>query len=218
MSKIEWSQSFPSTDEYTGGSLYGETFDCEGAVALTKYGEFCFELSEEGELYAKFSDSGLTCVYGTGGSLDIFSLDLRSYLGSFTKDEKAKMPKGGKDIDNVVSWFEKTGKHSALSVIVKSGVVEVVTYGEEKDDFLRVKSSEFDLRTGLEGGAKVGDICLPFRVELVGDEFVIGMGESIGDNTVLDVVVVSSNVDFFDDVLSGNPRDIQKLARKILLN
>ena len=70
----------------------------------------------------------------------------------------------------------------------------------------------------MDGDAGIGEISLPFRVEQNGDELVVGMGEALGGRSVLDVIVVSCYVDFIDDVLAGGPKDLQRVAGKIMLN
>ena len=205
-------------DQYSGGSLYGRPFERDGIVTLTKFGEFVCEISPQGELVADFPDSGLICVYDDDGELNMVSIDLEGYLSSFSEEELRNMPNLGRDISRMAEWLGETETSIVLSVDVKGGIVELTNFSADGEEFSNVKSRKFNLSKGLDGDAKIGEITLPFRVERNGDELMLGMGESLNGDSVLDVIVISTYVDFIDDVLAGGPRDIQKLAEKIMLN
>ena len=205
-------------DQYSGGSAFGVPYERNGVVTLTKFGEFVCEISPQGELVADFPHSGLVCTYDVKGKLDMVSIDLERYLRSISSDKLNGMPNKGGDITQMTNWLRTNETSIVLSVDVKQGIVELTNFSADGEEFSNVKSEKMDLCLGLDGDAKIGDITLPFKVEQNGDELTMGIGETLGNRSVLEMVAISTYVDFINHIIAGGPKDFQKVAEKIMLN
>lgn len=191
-------------DSNSGGATYGRVFDGDGIVTMLKSGEFVCDLGVDGDLTVDFVEQGLICVYGDDKKLKMVSVDIEAFLGS--KNEISK-------------WLAGSETTAVMTVLMTTGVIELVMVGEEvENNFSRMISDRTDLNTGLDGTIKVGEYILPFSVEKVGDEVTVGLGKRVNSGTLYDFETISCYVDYIDDVLSGSPRDFQKLADKILLS
>lgn len=215
--EVRFGRFVPNLDKYSGGALFGTAFDGEGVLSLNKYGEFLHELTPDGDLIAGFLDNGIICSYDDKGRLDIVSLDFEKSIHGLTDEELEMMPNKGQDLMRIEQLLSETKMKVLLSIDVKGKKLEVLVYGDN-GYFARDKMKPVDLEAGDDGFVRIQGINIPYRVERSGDEISIGIGEASADDSVLDMVVVSDNVDFIDDVLAGTPKDIQRLAEKIILN
>lgn len=214
---IEFSQRFLNINEKWGGSVFGESFDGDSRVALTKYGLTVVELFD-GDLVADFADNGLICSYDKEGRLEDVSIDLEDYFYSLSTSETAKMPHKGSDLRYVAKLLHDTDTTVVLTADVKTGKIEVETVNEEGDIFKRDVSPSFDLTAGMQGELQVGNAHLAFSVEIRPDEFVLGIGEQDEGSCFLDAIVISKNVGKVKESDIETPRGIQMIASKILLN
>jgi len=191
-------------DRHSGGASYGKVYDGDGVVTLIREGEFVCDLGADGDLTVDFVKRGLICVYDDSKSLKMVSVDVENYLGR----------------DSEISrWLVETDTTAVLTVLVETGVVELVMVGDIiENNFSRMISEATDLRGGLDGTVKIGGHKLSFSVDKIGDEMTVGLGKSVKNGILYDFETVSCYVDYLDNLLSGTPKDFQKLADKILIN
>lgn len=215
----EFAHSFLSVDDYSGGALYGEVESGSGIVTLTNRGEFVHDLTAHDELMAGFPEHGLILVYDEKGNLDLASISLISFIEGLSVSDTKRMPNRGKDLVMLRDWLVAENISAILTVKVKEGSCEIVLNGEGPSDFARYETTGMDFRKGYEGMARINDFfSIPICASDKGDEFVLGIGEIGNGRVSFGAFAISRYVDFWDEVTSGGPKDLQKLAGKIILN
>lgn len=220
-SNKELFQRISQLDNFSGGAVFGKAVGDEAKIAYTANGEFVHEVSDEGELSVEFPSGGLGLIYDKEGFLDLVSIDFEGYLNSFSQSDRDKMPNQGEDILEIERRLKDTETTVVMDIKIKESLMSFVITDSFGEEVKPVDPEAFNFYESSNSLVTVAGIDLFLYVERSEDEFVIGLGEvakTEGDTVRVHLLVVSNQVNFMKEVKSGTPRDLQNLARKILLN
>jgi hypothetical protein len=215
----EWIDPLPLLDNFSGGTVSGVTLDGEGWVFATKHGEFICHRCEDG-IVASFPEGGLVCSYGEDGDVTMVTIILEPYLSNLIDVGMLdRMPNKGADIELLLEELGKRRTIATLTANMEDCKVEMMT-SSETGEVLSHSEQNFNLDSGSEGSFSLEtlDVVLPFKVVVDDNQVMIGMGESLGDQSMFGMLKVRNKIDFQDSFVSGNSLDVRSLADKIILN
>lgn len=202
-----------------GGCAFGESFDGEEVVALTKYGEVGFGMNEQGELKLDFGEIGLTVLYNDEGDLQYAEFDVESYLHSVPERDTQKLPDKGVGIMKIMERLKIDDKRLAIVVLPEFNRVEAILYDQEiVAEKVSVTSFEnANFKEGFLGKFKLGNLDLGFEVVNMGGDFSFSLGQAVGDRLEMIGVEFSARLDFEGDLFSEDYSRFQRLAQKVLI-
>jgi hypothetical protein len=203
----------------SGGSIFGRSMEGSRIVS-SRHGEFVFSINEEGQFLAMFIKKGVICGYNDDTELAFVSIEAATFLQHYTAENKPGRTKRGKNISELLGYWEKKGNMIFLTIYPSIGVVHAEARNEQ-DVLSSSEESGINWSEGYGGVLAYGDngreIQLAFYAMKRGDEMVVSIGEPYGDVSTLIPVSIGNEVDYILELESESPKRYVNLADKILL-
>lgn len=201
-----------------GGSAFGETFDSDEIVAMTKYGEVAFYMNEQGDLGIEFGEIGFSVLYDDQGDIQFATFDVEGYLRSVSQQDIEGLPDKGRGLKKIMDRLDINEKQIKIAMFPELSRIETAIFTDEigsKGEM--VTFDNVDFKKGFLGKLKFEGIEIGFEFTNLGIDYGFSLGKVDGDKLPMVAIEFSGQLDFEEDFFSDSYNRYQRLAQKVLI-